>query len=340
MTAQPGGTASNDQGALAPEPPLLLDVRDLHVEFAGRGRSGVPVRAANGVSLRLAAGETLGLVGESGSGKSTIGNAILGLVQPSAGSIRLLGQEVTHATPALRRELGRHVRVVFQDPYNSLNPSRSIGSAVAAPLIAGGRHTRAEITARISDVLTRVGLSPDAASRYPAQFSGGQRQRIAIARAVIGEPRLIICDEPTSALDLSVQAQVINLLLDLQRQLRLAFLFISHDIDVVRHMSHRVAVLLRGHIVESGPAELVTGSPGHPYTQALLLAAPVPDPRQQACRRRDRVPAAARPAMVGPLDNQHGCPFAKRCPSVMDVCTTTMPALRVLPTGEVVACHL
>jgi ABC-type glutathione transport system ATPase component len=257
----------------------LLDVRDLRVEYGGR-------HAVNGVSLRLEPGETLGLVGESGSGKSTIGNAILGLVKPSGGRILFDGEDITHATGRRRRALASQLQVVFQDPYSSLNPSRTIGQTLADPLRPG--FTRSEARNRVVELLRRVGLPPAAAARYPAQFSGGQRQRIAIARALVLRPRVVVCDEPTSSLDLSVQAQVLNLLLELQEQLGLSYLFVSHDIGVVRHMAHRVAVLLDGRVVEQGPVEVVTENPTHPYTQALLDATPVPNPRLQATRRQLR----------------------------------------------------
>jgi ABC-type oligopeptide transport system ATPase subunit len=262
----------------------LLDVRDLRVTFPGRHR-GAPVRAVDGVTLTVDRGETVGLVGESGSGKSTIGNAILGLARVSDGRILFDGRDITRATGRTRRELGRHLQVVFQDPYGSLNPSRTIGQTLAEPLLVGRRLTRREAATRVADILTRVGMPADTAGRYPGQFSGGQRQRIAIARALVQQPQLVICDEPTSALDLSVQAQILNLLLDLQAELGLAYLFISHDIDVVRHMSHRTVVLYNGQIVEDGSTESVTEHPQHPYTKRLLAAAPIPDPRVQAARR-------------------------------------------------------
>ncbi|HEY7596998.1 MAG TPA: ABC transporter ATP-binding protein [Actinophytocola sp.] len=249
-----------------PEPACLLEIDDLRVEFAGR------VRAVDGVSLRVGTGETLGLVGESGSGKSTVGNAVLGLVRPTGGRISLSGVDITHLTGAARRKVADRVQVVFQDPNGSLNPSRTVGSTLAEPLRVRRRLDRVAAGARVADALLRVGLAADAARRYPRQFSGGQRQRIAIARALVLEPDLVICDEPTSALDLSVQAQVLNLLLDLQRQLGMAYLFISHDIDVVEHMSHRVAVLKGGHVVEQGDAERVLREASHPYTRALLTA--------------------------------------------------------------------
>jgi len=251
----------------------LLEVRDLTVSF---GRS----TAVDRVSLTLRDGDTLGLVGESGSGKSTLGHAVLGLVRPSSGAIRFRGEDITQRTERRRRALSRQLQIVFQDPYSSLNPSRTIGSTLAEPLRVHARSaSRADSVARVAAALEDVGLPRSAANRYPAQFSGGQRQRIAIARALIVEPRLVICDEPTSALDLSVQAQILNLLLALQERHDLSYLFISHDIDVVRHMAHRIAVLRQGQIVEEGPAADVADRPEHPYTRSLLAAVPVPDPK-------------------------------------------------------------
>lgn len=253
----------------------LLEVCDLRVQFPGRGRDeGVP--AVDGVSLHIAPGETLGLVGESGSGKSTLSNAVLGLVRPTAGRIRFAGQDITNARPVERRRLAQRLQVVFQDPYGSLNPSRTIGATLAEPLRVHQRLGRAGATTRVTEILAKVGLPADAADRYPRQFSGGQRQRIAIARALVLQPELIICDEPTSALDLSVQAQILNVLLTLQQDLGLAYLFVSHDIEVVRHMAHRVAVLLQGRLVEEGTVEQVTTAPRHPYTRKLLASVPVP----------------------------------------------------------------
>lgn len=254
----------------------LLKVHDLQVHFPGRRRRDEPVRAVNGVDLHLDHGETLGLVGESGSGKSTIGNAILGLVRPTAGRILFRGRDITHATTRQRRELSQHLQVVFQDPYSSLNPSRTIGRTLGEPLRVVGRMGRHDATTRVVDVLAQVGMPSDTMYRYPTAFSGGQRQRIAIARALVLEPQLLVCDEPTSALDLSIQAQILNLLVDLQRQLGLSYLFISHDIDVVRYMSHRTAVLLSGGIVEHGPAEQITERPTHNYTRKLIASVPSP----------------------------------------------------------------
>jgi peptide/nickel transport system ATP-binding protein len=261
----------------------ILELRDLVVEFTRR-RGAPPLRAVDGVSFDVRAGETVGLVGQSGSGKTTIGRAILGLVAPTAGSILFDGREITHAGFRERRALSAHLQVVFQDPYSSLNPTRKIGQTLAEPLTVHLKLGKEEIAERVREGLERVGLPAGAAERYPAQFSGGQRQRIAIARALMLSPRLVICDEPVTALDLSVQAQVLNLLAELQRELALSYLFIAHDLAVVRYLSHRIVVLNKGRVVESGPADEVYRRPTHPYTQALLAAAPVPDPAIQRGR--------------------------------------------------------
>lgn len=277
----------------------LLEVEGLAVEYPRHRQE--PFRAVDRVSFTIGAGETVGLVGESGSGKSTIGRAILGLTSPAAGSIRFAGQEITHATARERRLLSRQLQVVFQDPFSTLNPVKSIRRTLVEPFLAHRREpdiAAVDSDERVQEVLEQVGLSPDMADRYPNEFSGGQRQRIAIARAIMLRPKLVICDEAVSALDVSVQAQVVNLLADLQEQLGVSYLFISHDLAVVRHLSHRIVVLRRGRVVESGSAEQVYGHPEHPYTQALLAAAPVPDPAVQ--RGRSVQFAAARMAAGDP----------------------------------------
>jgi ABC-type glutathione transport system ATPase component len=270
----------------------LLDVSDLRVVFARRGFRAKPVEVLHGVSLQVGAGETLGLVGESGSGKTTIGRTVLGLVKASAGSIHFAGREIGGLGARERRALAKDIQVVFQDPYSSLNPSMTIGDILTEPLVVQGATAR-DARARVRTLLDQVGLPSDATDRLPREFSGGQRQRIAIARAIAPEPKLIVCDEPVSALDLSTQALVLDLFVEIQRRTGAAYLFISHDLAVVRHISHRVAVLYRGDLVETGPAARVTSTPDHPYTRKLLLAAPVADPLEQQRRREERRRIAA-----------------------------------------------
>ncbi|MFC4948859.1 ABC transporter ATP-binding protein [Pseudonocardia sp. GCM10023141] len=313
----------------------LLDVRGLTVEYLG-GRRQAPLRAVDGIDLTVALGETVGLVGESGSGKTTIGRAILGLTPVTSGTISFSGNDITRAGYRERRLLSSELQVVFQDPYSSLNPTRTVGQTLAETFRVHHRVPAAEVTAQVSSLLDKVGLSADAAHRYPAQFSGGQRQRIAIARALIVEPRLVICDEPVSALDLSVQAQVLNLLRQLQDEFGLSYLFIAHDLAVVRHLSHRIIVLYHGRIMEQGDAATVYGRAAHPYTQALLAAAPVPDPEEQRRRRTSAVRAEPGPVAEVAAD---ACPFAPRCPHAIDVCRTVRPALEATPDGSQVACH-
>jgi oligopeptide/dipeptide ABC transporter ATP-binding protein len=301
-----------------------------------RGRGQAPFRAVDNVSLSIPARQTLGLVGESGSGKSTLGSAIVGLVPVSSGRIEFDGRDITHAAGAERRELTRHIQIVFQDPFNSLNPSRNIGQIIGEPLRFNLGLDQAAVKDRVRELLTEVGLPPEAAARYPAHFSGGQRQRIAIARALAMSPSLIVCDEPVSSLDLSVQAQILNLLRGLQARLGVTYLFISHDLAVIRHVSQRIAVMYSGEIVELGSAERVSQHPAHPYTRALIAAAPVPDPALQM-RRRESAGAADRPSMTGVPAT--GCRFAPRCPFAVDVCRAESPALLKRADGSAVGCH-
>ncbi len=263
----------------------LLDVRDLTVSYS---RGGRPFTALREVDISIGVGETLGIVGESGSGKSTLGRAILGLAPVEAGTIVFDGEDITHAPGRRRRDLSRDLQVVFQDPYSSLNPARTIGQTMAETVRVHGQWSATSTRERITHLLERVGLSADAAGKYPGRFSGGQRQRIAIARALMAQPRLVICDEPVSALDLSVQAQVVNLLRDLQSELGLSYLFIAHDLDIVRHLSDRIAVIYRGRVMEQGPSNAVYTEPTTDYTRKLLDAAPVPDPERQRARRLAR----------------------------------------------------
>ncbi|HEU5142948.1 MAG TPA: ATP-binding cassette domain-containing protein [Solirubrobacterales bacterium] len=267
----------------------LLEVRGLAKHFdpgAGLfGRGGEPVRAVDGVDLRVATGETLGLVGESGSGKSTLCRAILRLVEPTAGSVRFEGQELTELSQRRLRPLRRHVQMIFQNPSASLNPRKRVGDIVGAPLKLHGLASGAELHRRVGELLGRVGLSPEHLGRYPHEFSGGQRQRIGIARALATEPKLILADEPVSALDVSIRAQIVNLLQDIQDEMGIAYLFVAHDIGIVRHVSDRIAVMHRGRIVEQGQTDQVCEQPRDPYTQELLAAVPVPDPREARARR-------------------------------------------------------
>lgn len=276
----------------SPEPDNLLTVDDLVVAYPGKGFRKPAFRVLHGVSLHIRPGETLGLVGESGSGKTTIGRAVLGLAPVTAGSITFAGRDISHASRSDRRKLSQHLQVVFQDPYTSLNPAMTIGDILSEPLGIQGIKG-AEARTRVKTLLDRVKLPTDAMHRLPREFSGGQRQRVAIARALALEPRLIVCDEPVSALDLATQARVLDLFLEIQENTGVSYLFISHDLDVVRHVSHRVAVLYKGAIVERGDAEQVTQAPTHPYTKRLLFASPVPDPDRQAERRTQRLAFAA-----------------------------------------------
>ncbi len=275
----------------------LLQVDDLVVEY-GRGRKAF--RALHGVSLEIAPGECLGLVGESGSGKSTLGKAVLGLAPVASGSIHFDGEEITHAHGARRRALAADIQVVFQDPYGSLDPAMTIGDILAEPLTAAGVG-RTEARGRVSEMLDRVRLPQTAADRYPSEFSGGQRQRIAIARALVRRPRLIVCDEPVSALDLTTQATIIDLFIDLQRDTGVSYLFVSHDLGVVRRICHRVAVMYRGELVETGDGEQVTRAPVHPYSERLRLASPVADPALQRQRRQDWLAIREVPGVVAPV---------------------------------------
>ena len=265
----------------------VVNVQNLVVEYR-RGRRRAPFRAVDDVSLSIAKGETLGLVGESGSGKSTIGNAILGLAKIASGSIEFQGQDLAAMTPAQRRAISGRLQVVFQDPYSSLNPSRRVGQSLAEPLMVHTKLSADQRVAAAGEMLERVGLSARDLAKYPAAFSGGQRQRIAIARALMTSPELVICDEPVSGLDLSAQAQVLNLLRDLQQEMELSMLFISHDLAVVRYMSSRIAVLRDGQIVEHGQAEQVCAAPTDLYTKQLLAAAPIPDVEAQRGARQLR----------------------------------------------------
>jgi oligopeptide/dipeptide ABC transporter ATP-binding protein len=317
----------------------ILEVRDLRVEFPLRGRGSGPLRAVDGVSFTMAAGETLGLVGESGSGKSTIGRAILGLLTPAGGTIRLAGQDITGHRAGASAKIARLMQVVFQDPFGSLNPSRTVGKTLTEPLEVQRQMTAEQSLAEVRRLLDSVGLPKDAAARYPHGFSGGQRQRIAIARAVSTSPELVICDEAVSALDLVTRAQVLNLLDQLQRETGVSFLFIAHDLPIVSHVARRTAVLYRGRIMEQGPAGEIHARPLHPYTRALLAAVPVAQPERQRERRQLRNAAVAASTANAKQPPAEGCPFAPRCLHAADVCWSTRPADTTV--GPVtVACHM
>lgn len=265
----------------------ILKVDNVVVEYPAKGFRKAPFKALHGVSIAIEKNQTLGLVGESGSGKTTLGRALLGLAPVTGGTINFLGEDITQASRKKRQSLSRDIQVVFQDPYTSLNPSMEIGEILAEPLeIQGVSATDAK--KRIATLLDQVGLPQDSIHRLPREFSGGQRQRVAIARALALSPKLIVCDEPVSALDLTTQARILDLFLQIQRDTGVSYLFISHDLDVVRHISHNVAVMYKGEIVEQGAASAVTVSPNHPYTQRLLVSSPLPDPDKQAVRRSDR----------------------------------------------------
>lgn len=265
----------------------LLEVRNVTVEYSAK-RGQKPVRAVSEVSLTVAKKETVGVVGESGSGKSTLGRAILGIAPVHSGQIFFDGEDITHAKPKQRRVLTSELQVIFQDPYSSLSPARTVGQTLAEGLGVHRKLSSAETAAQVGSMLERVGLTAEAAAKYPGRFSGGQRQRIAIARALMVQPRLVVCDEPTSALDLSVQAQVLNLLRELQEEFELSYLFIAHDLDVVQHLCDRLLVMRRGEVVESGVTATVTENPENEYTRALLEAAPIPNPKLQRERREAR----------------------------------------------------
>ena len=323
-----------------PDSKVLVSVSGLKMYFPIH--SGVlrrhtgDVKAVDDVSFDIIEGETLGLVGESGCGKSTCGRAVLRLYDPTAGSIRVDGQEISQTSQSALRRMRPVMQMVFQDPQASLNPRMTVADIIGEPLLEHTRKSKAERLDRIYELMDAVGLNRDFANRYPHEFSGGQRQRIGIARALALNPKFIVCDEPIAALDVSIQAQVVNLLEDLQEQFGLTYLFISHDLSMVRHIADRVAVMYLGKIVELAPRDGLYGSPKHPYTEALLSAVPEPDPTAHDTAQR----VILQGDVPSPSNPPKGCNFCTRCPKVMDICRQTDPEFREVEPGRFVACHL
>ena len=318
---------------------MLLEVHNLVKEFTrsqGLFSKSVPVRAVDGVSFSIAEGETFGLVGESGSGKTTTGRCILRLIEPTSGEVRFKDEDVLEFSRARMRQARRDMQIVFQDPYSSLNPRMRVADIIEEPLVIHRSGAKAERRARVEELFKLVGLDPAQLRRYPHQFSGGQRQRIGLARALALNPSFVIADEPVSALDVSVQAQVVNLLMDLQQHLKLTYLFIAHDLRLVQHICSRVAVMYLGRIVELAPRDALFATPLHPYTEALLSAVPIPDPDPAAKRTRIILPGD----VPSPIDPPSGCRFHTRCPYAFDRCKVESPVLREVAAGHQVSCHL
>ena len=329
---QPGAPAQ-------PTGNTLVDIRNLKVHFPIKGgllgRAVASVKAVDGVDLQVQRGEVLGLVGESGCGKSTLGRAVLQLIKPTEGEVYFKGEEISHLSASALRHRRANMQMIFQDPFSSLDPRYTVGRVVAEPLENFNRGSKAERLERVKELLRVVGLNPNYVNRYPHEFSGGQRQRVGIARALALNPEFIVADEPISALDVSIQAQVLNLLLDLQNQFNLTYLFIAHNLAAIKHISNRVAVMYLGHIVELGPADDVYNNPQHPYTIALLSASPLTDPELE--RKRKRI------ILVGdvpsPVNPPAGCPFNPRCWRAQAICREVAPPLELKRPNHLAACH-
>jgi len=319
---------------------IILRVKHLKKYFPVMGglfkRNQSAVKAVDDVSFEIREGETLGLVGESGCGKTTLSRAILQLDPPTAGSVELEGRELVNMKGEELRHIRARVQIIFQNPYSSLNPRMTIGRALLQPMIVHGISSGKEAEKRVSDLLNKVGLSPTFANRFPVEFSGGQRQRIGIARALTVNPRFIICDEPISSLDVSMQAQIINLLRKLQRELNLTYMFISHDLSMVRYISNRMAVMYLGKIVELGESRAVCGMPLHPYTQALWSAVPIPNPEIEEHRKRINLEGE----VPSPINPPSGCRFHTRCPKAKDICEDIEPEFREVGPERWAACHM